>query len=137
MNKFKVGIDFHGVIDSSPEFFAALTGCLVKAGHEVHIITGPRVTAQLTDQLKELRISFTHIFSITDKHVEAGTPMTWDDKGNPHLDAYLWDKTKAEYCKEQDINLHLDDSDVYGYFFKTPYARFFSKDTKRIRKTHI
>lgn len=40
----KIGLDFHGVIDADPEFFAVETELLIKAGHEVHIITGHEYT---------------------------------------------------------------------------------------------
>ena len=137
MNKFKIGLDIHGVIDSNPEFFAAFTRTMVAAGHEVHILTGPKITPKIINELKTMHIDFTHLFSITDHHEAVGTPIIWDEYGNPHMDAYLWDKTKAEYCKAQGIELHIDDSDSYAYFFKTPYARFYSKDTDRVRKTAI
>lgn len=133
----KLGFDVHGVLDTSPEFFAELTKLLVDSGHEVHILTGARIGQTVKDLLAEHSISYTHLFSITDYQIEKGTEIEWDEKGNPHMDAYLWDKSKAEYCEKHGIQLHIDDSDSYGYFFKTPYSRFFSRNTKRVRKTII
>lgn len=135
-NKLKIGIDIHGVLDAHPSFFQMLTKLLVDNGHEVHVLTGSAKERE-AEVLKSLGISFTHLFSITDHHVEQDTEVTWDEQGNPHLNPYLWDKTKAEYCKKHDIQLHFDDSDVYNYFFKTPYARFYSKDSHRAKKTHL
>ena len=134
--KFKLGLDLHGVVDARPEFFKALAQMFIDNGHEVHLITGAVLKDELS-KIKELGIPYTHFFSITDHHMSMGTNITWDEKGEPHLDTYLWDKTKAEYCKKHDIDLHIDDSDIYSYFFKTPYSRFFSKDSHRIKKTHI
>jgi len=134
--KIKIGIDIHGVIDTDPAFFKVLTELLVNNGHEVHIITGSKIEREIP-QLKKHGISYTHLFSITDHHIKNGTKISWDKKNNPHLDTYLWDKTKAQYCKEQNIDMHFDDSDTYNYFFKTPYARYFSKDTKRVKKSHL
>ncbi|MFA6158371.1 MAG: hypothetical protein WC763_01975 [Candidatus Paceibacterota bacterium] len=134
--RIKIGLDLHGVVDTRPDFFKTLTKLLVDNGHEVHIITGAKSEAEMA-RIRELGISFTHLFSITDHHIKAGTALRWDEKGDPHLDPYLWDKTKAEYCKEHSIDLHLDDSDTYGYFFKTPYGRFHSKDSHRITKTKL
>jgi hypothetical protein len=134
--KIKIGFDMHGVIDTKPEFFRTLIKLLVDNGHEVHIITGAK-SVQEKNTLKELGIPFTHVFSITEHYEKLGTPISWDEKGEPHLNAYLWDKAKAAYCKEHDIDLHLDDSDIYHYFFKTPYARFFAKDSHRTKKTHL
>lgn len=134
--KIKIGLDLHGVIDARPEFFRELTKLFVDNGHEVHIITGSKIEHEM-EKIKSLNVSYTHLFSITDHHMDIGTNIVWDEKGNPHLDAYLWDKTKAEYCKEHGIDLHLDDSDTYGYFFKTPYTRFYSKDSERNKKAHL
>ena len=58
--------------------------------------------------------------------------MVWDANGHPFMNDYDWDKTKADYCLKHGIQLHIDDSDAYGYFFKTPYARFYSKN----KRTH-
>lgn len=133
----KLGLDIHGVIDAKPEMFAELTSALVRGGHEVHILTGPRITDELRSELKNMGIMYTHIFSITSYHEGIGTDIEWDAQGNPHMSAYLWDKTKADYCKRMQIDLHLDDSDTYSYFFKTPYARFYSKTTERVKKMEI
>lgn len=132
----KIGLDLHGVIDTNSSFYIELTALLVKNGHEVHIITGKKASLVMPE-LAEKDITYTHIFSITDYHESIGTPIKWDEHGNPHMDSYTWDKTKAQYCLENKIDLHLDDSDVYGYFFKTPYARIYSKDTERVKKTKI
>jgi len=135
-NKIKIGLDIHGVVDSNIDFFKVLSKLLVDNGHEVHIITGAKIEKELPF-LKKNKISYTHLFSITDCHVEKGTKIMWDEKNDPHLDTYLWDKAKAEYCKKHNIDIHFDDSDIYNYFFKTPYARYFSKDTKRNKKVRL
>jgi len=127
----KFGFDLHGVLDASPEMFAAITKALVKDGHEVHIITGSRDSKDLQNHLKNLNITYTHIFSITTYHEDLGTPMTYDEHGNPHMDAYTWDKTKGDYCYREKMALIFDDSPVYDYFFYTPYARFNLRDRKR------
>jgi hypothetical protein len=125
----KIGVDIHGVATDQAEFFRELTALLVSSGNEVHILTGPPLSIARAEA-DALGLTYTHIFSITDHHVQSGTSVVFDSKGHPHMDEYLWDKTKAEYCLKHDINLHLDDTDAYGYFFKTPFARYYSK-TKR------
>ena len=121
----KFGLDVHGVIDTNPAFFAIYTKALVDAGHELHILTGPKRSV-VEPYLKEHGIVFTHFFSI----VESADPfkVRWEDKDNPWLDTEQWNRAKAKYCIENEIDLHVDDSDVYGTYFKTPYARFYSKD---------
>jgi hypothetical protein len=128
--KLKIGVDIHGVATDATDFFRELTHLLVSAGHEVHILTGPPLDKAKVE-VESLGLAYTHLFSIADHHKQAGTEMTWDAKGHPFMEDYVWDKTKADYCLEHNISLHLDDSDSYGYFFKTPYARFYSKDKRK------
>lgn len=68
-------------------------------------------------------IYYTHIFSIADHHKEKGTVIRYDEKGTPWIDTELWNKTKAEYCADKKIDLHMDDSDIYHKHFTTPYAQ--------------
>jgi hypothetical protein len=44
MKKLKIGLDIHGICDANPEFFSELSRLFVNAEHEVHIITGRRVS---------------------------------------------------------------------------------------------
>lgn len=126
----KIGLDIHGVADENIEFFRELATVLIAAGHEVHIITGPH-SPKAVVELDELKMPYTHLFSIADYHAAKGTKMTYGKAGNPFMEDYDWDRTKADYCLEHGIQLHLDDSDAYGYFFKTPYARYFSKNKRK------
>jgi len=149
----KIGFDIHGVIDTKPDFFRELMQMLVAGGAEVHVISGPRVE-QCRKELEAMKIypviteapfgkpianpggHYTHIFSIVDFHIAKGTPVTQGPEG-PEMDPYLWDQTKAAYCEREGIDLHLDDQDTYGLFFKTPFARFSSRDTPKIRKLRL
>lgn len=118
----KVGLDLHGVISAHPKFFSAMSKALVKNGAEVHIITGSH-SVEILDEIKKYDISYTHLFSIADYHRSIKTPMWYDDNKTPWIDKTLWDLTKAEYCEREGIEFHIDDSDVYGEYFKTPYAK--------------
>lgn len=120
----KLGIDVHGVADANPHLFSELSRLLVENGHEVHILTGAEQTDELEHEIRHvLGLSFTHFFSTTSHHKKIGTEITYID-GNPYMDNKIWNKAKAEYCQRFGISLHIDDSDVYGKYFKTPYARF-------------
>ena len=121
----KIGIDIHGVIDTNPKFFAEFSKAIVAAGGEVHVITGPKRSAVEAD-LKTWGITYTHFFSIVDSVGE--NEVRWEDDKNPWVDSEVWNRRKAKYCKENGIELHIDDSNEYGLHFKTPYARFYSKD---------
>ena len=119
----KIGLDLHGVIDADPEFFSELSKDLIKAGWEVHIITGP-TKKKAIKEIEALKISYTHFFSIEDFHVEHFTPMTYDVYGNPWLDKETWDRTKSDYCSENGISLHIDDTVRYQKYFKTNFALY-------------
>ena len=119
----KIGLDIHGVIDSNFKMFCELTNMLVREGHEVHVITGPSESL-VENMLKDNDIVYTHFFSIVDNAKKNNIGIRLDEDGNPWIDGDFWDRSKAKYCEEQGIDLHLDDSDIYGKHFKTPYARF-------------
>jgi len=123
--KYKVGFDVHGVVDTKP-VFVALARMLVEAGHEVHVITGARITDSFMKSLTDLGMRWTHIFSITDHHEKLGTPVTDDVDGNPHMPSKMWNPTKAWYCDQRGIHMHIDDSSIYGDYFReidTVYLR--------------
>jgi len=122
----KIGIDYHGVIDAVPEFFAILTQLLIKAGHEVHIITGTKDSPKFRKKLKSLGIKFTHLFSISSYHEKRGTKVWYADKNknNPWMDADAWNKTKAHYCEQNSIDYHFDDTEKYATYFNTPFLLF-------------
>jgi hypothetical protein len=132
----KLGFDLHGVLDAQPHVFRVLMRDLIRQGWEIHIITGAPWSKEYR-KLRKMRLPFTHFFSIVDYHVSIGTRISWDKKGNAHLENYLWDRTKALYCAKYQVSMHFDDSDIYGMFFKTPYVRYFSRSSPRIKKTHL
>jgi len=123
--RFKVGLDCHGIIDSFPDFFSILGELFVRNSHEVHIITGSTVNEKLIKYLTKHKmykgINYTHIFSITDYLIEKGEKVTWEDEDNPWFDQNTWNKAKAEYCIENKIDMHFDDSKEYCKHFSTPY----------------
>ena len=46
------------------------------------------------------------------------------DDGTFNVDDTLWDKAKAWYCAQNDIDIHIDDSVVYGKYFTTPFCLY-------------
>ena len=119
-----LGLDYHNVITANPKFFSTLTKFLRVGQHEVHILTGSRKTSVLLNQLREYGISWSHFFSISDYHRSIGTPMTGYQEGQPKIDDELWNGTKAWYCQKNGVDLHIDDSPVYGRYFTTPYCQY-------------
>ena len=42
----------------------------------------------------------------------------------------VWDQVKAEYCRNNEINLHIDDTLIYNDFFTTPFCRLWSHNNR-------
>jgi len=130
---FKVSLDIHGVIDELPVFFSAFSKSLVDSGMELHIVTGGSIE-RAKRELKLHNITYTHLFSILDYHVENGTPTFGNHPkyGFPMIDDAIWDQTKSKYCEDHDIDLHIDDTVAYGDSFTTPFSKLWTK-TKGIK----
>ncbi len=125
----KLGLDFDGVISDDPDKFSWLSGMLVGGGQEVHIITGNRGTPEFLKNLDGLGIWYTHFFSISDYHHDIGTPMTGYEENNTWIDEEVWNKSKAIYCAKYGIDLHIDDSPIYGEYFQgTTYILYRGKN---------
>jgi hypothetical protein len=126
----KVGLDLHGVISANPDFFSAISKLLVDSGAEVHILTGSH-SEEILAELEGYKISYTHLFSIADHHKSIGTPIRYDENGEPWIEGELWSRSKGEYAEKVGLDFHIDDSRSYGIFFKTPYAQIIVKGYDR------
>jgi len=116
----KIGLDVHGVVDKYPDVFARLTKVLKGKGHEIIIITGRELCTELFDKLDTLGVAYNDVFSITSYHKRIGTHVTYKDGDptQPLIAPPLWDRTKADFCKQEGVAVHFDDSLVYGKYFE-------------------
>ena len=131
VGKFKLGLDIHGVVDAMPEFFSFLTDSFIKNGGEVHIITGGRWDSEFEKQLNDFGVKWTHKFSVYDYLKESdaeviGKVQFPDGTIQKKFKNEDWDLIKAQYCKENGIDLHIDDTLIYNNFFSTPFARLWT-----------
>jgi hypothetical protein len=138
--KIKLGIDVHGVIDAMPEFFAFMTDAFVKNGGEVHIITGGSWTEEMKSEIESYGIKYTHVFSVYDFLVKSDSVTTGeiefpDGTIQSKFRDEDWDVVKANYCRDNGITLHLDDTMSYNEFFSTPFARLWSHSGQK-KKPH-
>ena len=129
----KLGLDIHGVIDSNPESFAFMSQSVITNNGEVHIITGGSWTTELENQLKGYGIKWTSHFSVYDYLVDSGidsigTIQFPDGTIQKKFDYHLWDTIKAGYCKSNNIDLHIDDTEVYSKYFTTPFLLYKSSE---------
>ena len=127
----KFGFDVHGVVDTHCDIYATITAALVAAGHEVHVITGAVMSHELEGILKESGVTYTNFFSIAQYHMDKGdNEVKWVD-GEPWMDDEVWNRTKADYCHREGINVLIDDSPVYGQFFDKDTIYLLQKDPRR------
>ena len=131
VGKFKLGLDIHGVVDAMPEFFSFLTDSFIKNGGEVHIITGGRWDSEFEKQLNNFGVKWTHKFSVYDYLKESdaeviGKVQFPDGTIQKKFKNEDWDLIKSQYCKENGIDLHIDDTLIYNNFFSTPFARLWT-----------
>lgn len=129
--KIKIGLDFHGVVDSLPEFFSFLTDSFIKNNGEVHIITGGHIDDDFKRKLESMNIKYSHIFSVYDFLIDGDFKTTGEVKFpdgtiQKKFENSDWDHVKSNYCRDNDISLHIDDTLIYNDFFTTPFARLWS-----------
>ena len=129
----KLGLDIHGVIDYKPEIFSFISKSVIAAGGEVHIITGGSWREDLIKLVKDSGVVWTHHFSVYDYLKEIGAKEDGrikfpDGTIQRKFDSDLWDSIKGDYCKNNNINLHIDDTEAYCKYFTTPFLLFKSGD---------
>lgn len=132
----KIGIDFHGVMNVHPDFFRELAAEALQDGIKVYIISGgPREV--IRRYLEERQIKYTELWCIYD-YFEQCSEIEYLPDGSFHVDDRLWNAAKAEFCKKENICLHIDDSMIYGRDFSTPYCLYDErKNLCRIGKNTI
>lgn len=121
-NALKIGLDFHGVINERPEYFALFTQAAIRKGYEIHVITGGPLHV-VQKMLDDYGVKYTQIFAILD-YYDARGEVTYFANGEYKIPDELWDTAKAEYCSVNGINLHIDDSSKYVKWFLTPYCHY-------------
>ncbi len=121
----KIGIDFHGVITDNDKMFRMFAQTIMMAGGEIHVITGAR-KEMYDKQCAEWAIDmpYTKFFSISDYHIDKGTDVDLSNPDFPKMDTDIWDRAKAKYCADNEIDIMIDDSPHYGEYFTTPYMLY-------------
>ena len=72
-------------------------------------------------------IAYSHIWSMAD-YFDNKRQLTRLNDGTFQVDDKAWNKAKAEYCLENKIDFHIDDSAVYGKYFATPFCLYDAKN---------
>lgn len=114
-------MDYHGVIDSNPDYFREFCHCAQAKGHLIYIISGAPKTF-ISDMLGQLGLSYDYIFSILDYCLALGY-IEQDDNGFI-INNSAWNKAKSDFCRRCNIDLHIDDSDIYLRHFVQSYCLY-------------
>lgn len=129
----KVSFDLHGVLNDLPDVFQFLTEAIIDKGGEVHIITGSTTEKALLE-LEELGfkegLNFTKVVGLPNYLEDLGCVSIGVNRqfGNLEYSDTDWNSAKGYYCKQNEINLHFDDTLEYGEYFLTPFARLWTKN---------
>lgn len=130
----KIGLDFHGVINSHPSYFKDFTEVAISRGHQIYIITGGPAQ-KISCFLRGWGICYQELFAILDYYAAQGKVTFYPD-GSFHIDDKLWNTAKAKFCKKYGIDIHIDDSTIYGQSFTTPYCLYDEKTGNCILDGH-
>lgn len=122
MNFNKIGVDFHNVINRQPEFFKQLFDLAHERGIKVYIISGGPHD-MIADFLASHSMKYDVLWCIFD-YFNARKAVTFLADGSFYVDDIAWNRAKADYCRQHNIDLQIDDSPIYGKYFTTPYCRY-------------
>ena len=125
----KLVLDIHGVIDTNPAMFVAMATILRRDSfeNEVHIVTGESLSERLLAQLRSYNNGeefWDRIVSIQDELILTTPILYYDQHGRPRFDEEEWDSFKGTYCKENKIDLAIDDTEAYAKYFETPFLLY-------------
>jgi len=131
----KIGIDFHGVLNTNPLFFQSFCNLILANDGEVYIISGGPHD-EILRFLDTWQIKFTNVWCIYD-YFDAKNEVMFLPDGSFHVEDKAWNAAKGIYCFQNNISVMIDDSLVYGKYFSTPYCLYdeYSKKGKLFGKT--
>lgn len=119
----RIGLDYHGVLDKYPKFFKLFIEAMKAKEQLIYIITGAPLADFIQDPLVR-GITYDYFYSITDDFLSASLPHEINSAGCATFESILWNSAKAIYCDKNGIDIMIDDSEIYGKYFKTPYIMF-------------
>ena len=122
----RIGIDFHGVISENPTYFRAFSAAAYERGHTIYIISGGPYSVE-KNFLDLWGIKYTEIFSMLDYFARRGQ-VEYFANGNFKVPECLWNEIKGIYCRDNEIDVHIDDTSQYSKNFSTPFCLYDQKE---------
>ena len=115
----KIAFDVHGVLDSLIEY-RKLMRTLYHANHEIYIISGQPLDAEMQDFLDEYNLTnwYHHYYGIESYLLEKGVHTPEERPDGKFWPDEIWDPVKAQICKDEEIDMIFDDSPTYAVAFK-------------------
>jgi len=110
-----IGLDIHGVIDRHPEIFFSLSQHWASLGYLIHIITGQSWETAV-HKVEKANIVYHYHYSIVDYHKQSKDVKMWSDNKGWWMPDEDWNKSKGNYCKEANIDIHFDDELQYAKY---------------------
>ena len=121
----RIGIDFHGVISENPTYFRDFSAVAYERGHTIYVISGGPYSVEKSF-LDFWGIKYTEIFSMLDYFARRGQ-VEYFANGNFKVPDCLWDEIKGKFCRDNEIDIHIDDTLQYGKNFSTPFCWYDKK----------
>lgn len=117
----RLGYDLHGSVDRVPEFYKFyFQATMEETGNEIWIISGPP-TEEIEKELKDLGfekgVHYIAAVSVVDFLRARGCKMWLDEKNTWWASDEDWWSSKAEICKECQIEVMLDNNGKYAPYF--------------------
>ncbi len=122
----RIGIDFHGVISENPTYFRDFSAAAYDRGHTIYIISGGPYSVEKS-MLDMWGIKYTEIFSMLDYFARRGQ-VEYFSNGNFKVPDCLWNEIKGIYCRDNEIDIHIDDTLQYSKNFSTPFCWYDKKE---------
>jgi len=124
----KLGIDLHGVIDSSPGLFkAVLFGLSMSGKVKIYIVSGPPKT-EIINELENLGIEedlhYDEVHSVVDSLKESGVEMWQDKNGRWWTNEEDWCASKSRICDKLHLDAMIDDKEMYKADFENIPTKF-------------
>jgi hypothetical protein len=131
MKKINLGLDIHGTLDHNPDLFMKLITELKFLGYNVivHIITGKAYSQEIGDKLicmhPEHKKWWDKYFSVQTYLLTYGYEHAMDKRTKrPIFNEETWNITKAIYCFQEKIDLHIDNEMKYLEHMQTHFILY-------------
>lgn len=124
----KIGIDFHGVLEDCKDSHTVKT--LLKELHKhyfVYIVSGPpmwKLTIELIEAGYDIGLHYDAAISTVDFMKSKGVKMWQDGKGDWWTDEDTWNASKGMVCADYEIDVLVDDMEVYRNGVESNSCRF-------------